>query len=144
MKKKPIEFIPRPGQQELINHLIENKRSAIYATVGAGKTVNGLTVLTTLELIEDVLPALIVGPKPVLEAVWVAERQKFNHTKGLRCQVISGSQSQRLAQMRADADIHLTERRKPLILTDSSRIRVFHFTPPRARRNSVRSQSRFS
>lgn len=107
MKKKPIEFIPRPGQQELINHLIENKRSAIYATVGAGKTVNGLTVLTTLELIEDVLPALIVGPKPVLEAVWVAETQKFNHTKGLRCQVIAGSQSQRLAQMRADADIHL-------------------------------------
>ena len=107
MKKKPTEFIPRPGQQELINHLIENKRSAIYATVGAGKTVNGLTVLTTLELIEDVLPALIVGPKPVLEAVWVAETQKFSHTKGLRCQVISGSQNQRLAQMRADADIHL-------------------------------------
>lgn len=106
-KKKPVEFTPRPGQQELINHLIENKRSAIYATVGAGKTLTGLTALTTLELIDDVFPALVVGPKAVLDAVWVSEAQKFTHTSNLRCQVVDGTPTQRLAQLRTEADIHL-------------------------------------
>lgn len=107
MRHKAIDFVPRPGQQDLITHLVENKRSAIYATVGAGKTITALTALENASLIEDAFPALIVGPKAVLEAVWAAETQKFKHTSGLRCQVISGSATQRLNQMRADADIHL-------------------------------------
>jgi hypothetical protein len=85
----------RPYQQRLITRLYESDAVILWARMGAGKTVVGLTAIA--ELINDgvIRHALIVAPKRVARHVWPAELAEWTHLD-LRIQVLDGNAGQRL------------------------------------------------
>lgn len=82
----------------------------LWADVGTGKTATTLTALVDLMASFDVRRVLVVGPKRVAERVWREEVAKWEHTKHLRVSCICGTEEERLAAMRVDADIYTLSR----------------------------------
>lgn len=70
MAGKP--FIPRPAQGPMIDHMLRHLRSGLFAGMGTGKTTAVLSVLHTLQLVEDG-PILIIAPLRVAENTWPDE-----------------------------------------------------------------------
>lgn len=107
MYKMRKEFIPRPYQELIIDHIIENKRCAIWAEMGVGKTVATLTALDTLQMVEDG-PVLIVAPLRVATVTWPDEILKWEHLKGLNISVITGTEKERVSAVRAPSQLYVT------------------------------------
>jgi SNF2 family DNA or RNA helicase len=101
------EFTPRPYQELIIDHIIENKRCAIWAEMGVGKTVATLTALDTLQMVEDG-PVLIVAPLRVATVTWPDEILKWEHLKGLNISVITGTEKERMSAVRAPSQLYVT------------------------------------
>ena len=53
---------------------------------------------------------LVVAPKNVAENVWAQEARKWDHTRGLRVSVVTGTASQRQRALRADAELFVLGR----------------------------------
>ena len=100
------EFAPRPYQAPAIDHLCRNRRAALWMVMGGGKSVTTLTALDRLSLVEDVFPALVLGPKRVVRSTWPEEVGKWAHTQHLRVSVVMGTAKEREAALRAPADIY--------------------------------------
>lgn len=101
------EFTPRPYQELIIDHIIENPRCAIWAEMGVGKTVATLTALDTLQMVEDG-PVLIVAPLRVATVTWPDEILKWEHLKGLNISVITGTEKERVSAVRAPSQLYVT------------------------------------
>lgn len=102
------EFQPREYQSMIIKHATANDRCNIFASPGMGKTVSTLTALTLREFVTDGFPALVLGPKRVANSVWHREVGKWAHTRGLRVSRVIGTPAERIAALRAPADIYTT------------------------------------
>lgn len=100
------DFEPRPWQPQMIDHVIEHPRSALFAGMGVGKGVAALTALDAVSLVEDdVYPALVLGTLRVARKVWSTEAAKWNHLKHLRVQKVIGDGNDRSAALRRPGDI---------------------------------------
>jgi len=95
----------RPYQQEIVDHIIANKRTNLFVPMGAGKTVSILTAITHLAETEEIFPVLVVAPLRVARATWPDEIQKWAHLRHLTVSVITGSIQQRWKALDTDADI---------------------------------------
>jgi len=101
------QFAPRPYQRPIIDYIAENQRCAIWASMGAGKTVSVLTALTEIDFLEgDVFPALIIAPLRVARTTWPDEVQKWAHLNHLRVRPIVGSVADRRHAVQGPADIY--------------------------------------
>lgn len=70
-----------------------------------------LTVLTTLLWdLFTVRRALVIAPKNVAMNVWAQECRKWDHTQGIRCSIICGTEKQRIAALQKDADLYIINR----------------------------------
>ena len=68
----------------MIDHIIKNKRCAVYAGVGLGKTSAVFKALDDLSLVEKNYPVLVVATLRVAKDVWVDEArewEQFSHLK---------------------------------------------------------------
>lgn len=76
-----------------------------------GKTVTTLTALDSIlfDYLEDG-PILIIAPKRVAENTWSKETAKWEHLQHLRISRVMGSLTNRLAALRAPADIYVINR----------------------------------
>lgn len=74
--------------------------------MGGGKSVTTLTALEQLDAVEQVYPALVLGPKRVIEVTWLDEAAKWAHTSHLRVSVVSGSRRERELALRRPADLY--------------------------------------
>jgi SNF2 family DNA or RNA helicase len=74
--------------------------------MGTGKTVSTLTALDQLALAEPVYPALVLAPLRVARSTWPSEVKKWDHLAHIRFSVITGSPKERLAALKADADVY--------------------------------------
>ena len=101
------EFTPRPYQGMIIDHIIDTPRCAIWAGMGTGKTVATLTALDTLQMVEDG-PVLVVAPLRVANDTWPNEVLKWNHLRGMNVSVITGTERERIAAIRAPAQVYVT------------------------------------
>lgn len=99
-------FKPHDYQREVIDWITSQRRCAVWAPMGGGKTVSTLTALDELSLVEDVYPALILAPLRVAKSTWPEEVGKWAHLSHLRVSVIAGSAKQREAALKVDADIY--------------------------------------
>lgn len=99
-------FVPHDYQQEAIEHVYNVRRNALWMPMGSGKSVTTLTALDRLSLVEDVFPALILGPKRVIRSTWPGEVEKWRHLAHLRVSVITGTAKQRLAALNTPADLY--------------------------------------
>ncbi len=102
--RKP--FIPRPYQQQALDHLLDVPRGALWAGMGMGKTVSVLTALDTLFLAGESAPALVCAPLRVAKSVWPAEANKWKHLAGIKVRSIVGTAGDRKAALRdGDANV---------------------------------------
>jgi len=101
-------FKPYHYQQFGTNHILENPFAGLFVGMGLGKTVMTLTAID--QLIYDrleVQKVLVIAPLLVVQEVWMAEVQKWEHLKHLRVAKILGTEQQRKDGMKAKADIYL-------------------------------------
>lgn len=101
-----MRFLPRPYQSIAFDFLAQNPRAALYAGMGLGKTSATLGTLNNLSLVEDVFPALIIAPLRVARKTWREEIAKWDDFSGLRVSQIIGTQAERLAGLRASAEVY--------------------------------------
>lgn len=98
-------------QNTAVAHIIKMLNCGLFLDMGLGKTVSTLTAVN--DLIFDYLEiskVLIVAPKRVVESVWTAEVEKWEHLKHLKTSRIIGNPMQRRAALVKKADIYLISR----------------------------------
>lgn len=97
-------------QHKIIDHIQEHPFSAIWVSMGLGKTTSTLTA--TLDMLNtfDVHKTLVIAPLRVARKVWTDEIKTWRHLQGLTTSIVVGSARQRKAALRQDADIHIVNR----------------------------------
>lgn len=91
------EYVPRPYQRLATSFLVANKRCALWAGMGMGKSVSTLTALDALRFTGQLKKtALILGPKRVAVSVWPSEAAKWSHLEGFSLRAMVGSPAERL------------------------------------------------
>lgn len=99
-------FIPRPWQEPMMEHIVNNPRCAIFALPGAGKTGGTLMPLRGIRLL-DQGPGLILVPKGVLnERTWEKEAAKWDELD-ITIVTIAGDASARTRRVKRKADFYV-------------------------------------
>lgn len=112
-------FKPYPHQAAGIKWLTERPACALFWGMGTGKTVTTLTAVD--KLLNDYLeegPVLVIAPKRVAENTWSKEANKWEHLKHLRVSRVMGTEKQRLAALKVDADLFVINRENVVWLVD--------------------------
>jgi SNF2 family DNA or RNA helicase len=100
-------FTPRPYQHEMIAHMLDTPRCALWAGMGLGKTVSTLSALDALSMVESA-PTLVLAPLRVAATTWPDEVAKWDHLSGLSVVPIIGTPGEREAALRRDAAVYTT------------------------------------
>lgn len=118
-----MKFIPHDYQQYAIDFIKNNEVAAILLDMGLGKT--SITLTAVNDLIFDsfeVSKVLVIAPLRVARDTWPSEIKKWDHLKNLRYSVAVGSESERLAALRKEADIYIINRENVDWLVNKSRV----------------------
>lgn len=102
-----MKFTPRPYQDQILDHILDTPRCAVWAGMGLGKTVTTLTAINALHVTEPG-PVLILAPKRVATSTWPDEVAKWDHLQHLDVSVITGTVAERKAAIRRKAKIYTT------------------------------------
>ena len=105
------EYKPHGYQRYVTDKMIELPYMGAWLDMGLGKTVCTLTALHELKYHRFCIrKALVIAPKKVAENTWSAEAAKWEHLQDLRLSVVLGTAKQRIAALRADADVYIINR----------------------------------
>lgn len=116
-----MKFAPHDYQAFAIEYIETHPAAAVLLDMGLGKTVITLTAIANL--LFDSFQAhrvLVIAPLRVARDTWPAEIQKWDHLKMLTWSVIIGTQQERMAALRKQADIYLINRENTQWLIESS------------------------
>lgn len=105
------EFKPHAYQEYSIDFIKKHPTAAIFLGCGCGKTVIALTAIE--DMMHDsfeIRKALIVAPLRVAQSSWPDEIRKWDHLSDLRFSVAVGKREERLAALKADADVYIINR----------------------------------
>lgn len=102
-----IPFIPRPWQPGMMEHIARQRRCALFAKMGSGKTSAVLIGLQSIEALDEA-PALIVAPKRVAKNTWPKEVERWNETAHLRVEPIVGTLTERFQALARPAQFYTT------------------------------------
>lgn len=100
-------YVRRAYQHAIAAHQLDIERGATFAGMGLGKTVETLTTLASLDLVEPG-PALVCAPLRVAQSTWPDEAAKWDHLAGFDVVPIVGTVEQRRAALRRRADVFTT------------------------------------
>ena len=103
-------FTPHEYQKFTIDFIKSHPAVAAFLDCGLGKTVICLTALKDLLDDGEIEKVLVVAPLRVARDVWPAEIRKWDHLRDLKVSVILGTPKQRLAALRENAQIYVTNR----------------------------------
>lgn len=97
----------RPYQRLIIDHIVTHPKCAVWAFMGAGKTVSTLTAIDQLRMagIEE-KPTLIIAPLRVARDVWPDEAHQWSHLHHLRVVPIIGTETQRRDALWKEAEVY--------------------------------------
>ena len=98
----------RPYQQDMVEHILRHPRSALFAFMGAGKSVSTLTAIDALLLAGSINRTLIIAPLRVARDVWTDEVRKWPHLAGLKVVPIVGTEKERIAALATPAQVYTT------------------------------------
>lgn len=101
----PPEKPPFEIQKDTVALLTENQRAYVLSGMGVGKTVCTLWAFDYLKRLDMAKKMLIVAPLSTLRFTW--GREAFDFVPHLRVSVVYGTREQRLAALKADADIYI-------------------------------------
>ena len=99
-------FKPHDYQFDIVQHIHDHPRCAVWAGMGTGKTASTLLALDTLAAVEDVFPVLVLAPLRVAKTTWPDEVRKWANFKHLRIVSITGTLKERERALRTPADIY--------------------------------------
>lgn len=104
-------FKPHNYQEYCIDYIKGHPVSALFLTMGLGKTVITLTALRDL-MLDDVAvsKALVIAPLRVARDTWPSEIDKWEHLRDLDCSVIVGTTKERTAALNHSAMIYVINR----------------------------------
>lgn len=98
-------------QEYAVKFIEEHSVSALLLDMGLGKTIITLTAINNLMFdMFEVRKILIIAPLRVARDTWPAEIEKWKHLKHLRYSVAVATAEERLAALKADADIYIINR----------------------------------
>jgi len=89
-----------PYQERAVQHVLKNKRCALWLEMGLGKSAVALTAAKALPS-----PIIVLAPKRVVEHVWAQEAAKW--WSEAKVQPVVGTPIQRKAKLKIDADIYV-------------------------------------
>ena len=87
--------------------MLTNKKCALWAGVGLGKTVTTLTALDKLIDKNEIQKVLVIAPLRVAKFVWPKESFEWSHLKNIEVCVLHGSKSIREQLLDSSATIHV-------------------------------------
>lgn len=104
-------FKPHNYQAYCIDYIKGHPVSALFLTMGLGKTVITLTALRDL-MLDDVAvsKALVIAPLRVARDTWPNEIDKWEHLHDLDCSVIVGTTKERTAALNHSAMVYVINR----------------------------------
>lgn len=98
----------RDYQWSIAQHIIDTPRCAVWASMGMGKSLASLVAIDMLDLLEDVMPVLVVAPLRVAKSTWPSEVKKWPATEHMVCVFVGGTPDQRKAALAKRAHIYTT------------------------------------
>lgn len=106
-----MKYEPRSYQQMTTAHIVDNDGAGVFIDCGMGKTVSALTAFNELKFdCLQVDSVLVVAPNMVARSTWSRECAKWDHLQNLRVSLIIGTAEQRVAALRATADVYVVSR----------------------------------
>lgn len=104
-------YNPHNYQKYATEFIETHKESAILLDMGLGKTSITLTAINDLLFDSfDVHKVLVIAPLRVARYSWKAEIEKWEHLNNLKYEVVVGTEKERLAALRNNADIYIINR----------------------------------
>lgn len=95
-------------QHCIIEQLVSVERCAVFAYMGAGKTVSTLTALDILYSSGEDWPVLVLAPRRVAVSTWPGEVRKWAHLKGTTVMPVVGSLKERKLALSFPSRIYTT------------------------------------
>jgi len=106
-------------QEYATNRILEQEAVGLFLDMGLGKTVSTLTAVDQLLYDRfDVSKVLVIAPLRVAKKTWPDEVKKWDHLKHLRISRVLGTEKERMAALRARADIYVINRENVEWLVD--------------------------
>ena len=103
-----IPLTLKPPQIPMHEWVRDNKRCALFAGMGIGKSSATLFTLDVLGLMGDIgeSPTLVIGPMRVARDTWPEEAAKWAQFQHLRIVPLTGAPKQRADKLKIKADIY--------------------------------------
>lgn len=102
-----MKFVPHPYQTQMMEHVHDVPRGALWAGMGLGKTVACLSAVNDdWSLGGRCGKLLVLAPLRVAHSVWPPEAEKWDHLNNIRVSAVVGSVAERKAALRADANVY--------------------------------------
>lgn len=106
-----MKYNPHDYQKYAAGYIESHPIAAVLLDMGLGKTSITLTAIASLLFDSfEVHKILILAPLRVARNTWGAEIEKWNHLKGLKYSVAVGTAAERIAALKAEADIYIINR----------------------------------
>ena len=94
-------------QTRAIQHTTQRRQAMLWLDMGLGKTVVTLSAIAEKLDRLQISGALVLAPLRVIQSVWRQEAAKWEHTKGLRFSLVSGTKDARTRAALLPADVYL-------------------------------------
>ncbi len=106
-----MRYSPHDYQKYAAKYIESHPIAAVLLDMGLGKTSITLTAVNDLMFDSfEVHKILILAPLRVARNTWGAEIEKWDHLKGLKYSVAVGTAAERIAALKAEADIYIINR----------------------------------
>lgn len=116
-----MKYNPHDYQKYATEYIETNPVAAVLLDMGLGKTSITLTAVNDLMFdYFDVHKALVIAPLRVARNTWSAEIEKWEHLSDLRYSIAVGTEAERLAALKAEADIYIINRENVQWLVEQS------------------------
>jgi len=104
-------YNPHNYQKYATEFIETHNESAILLDMGLGKTSITLTAINNLLFDSfDVHKVLVIAPLRVARFSWKAEIEKWEHLHNLKYEIVVGTEKERLAALRNNANIYIINR----------------------------------
>ena len=118
-----MKYSPHEYQRYATEYIETHPIAAVLLDMGLGKTSITLTALNDLMFDAfEIHKAIVIAPLRVARDTWPAEIEKWDHLGSLIYSVAVGTEAERLAALRREADIYIINRENVQWLVEESGI----------------------
>lgn len=118
-----MRYEPHDYQQYAIQYIETHPIAAVLLDMGLGKTSITLTALNDLLFDRFLIhKAIVIAPLRVARDTWPDEIQKWEHLRSINYSVAVGTEAERLAALKRQADIYIINRENVQWLVEESGI----------------------